>query len=80
MYVVLYLKHMSQLQKSNLLRLRRRYTARNDCKDAICLCERSEAIPLLNNFAITSYNPGYNHREIPSPDPGSGSRNADTKH
>ena len=44
----------SQLQKSNLLRLRRRYTPRNDCKDAICLCERSEAIPLLNAFAITS--------------------------
>jgi hypothetical protein len=51
------------LQKSNLLRLRRRYTPRNDRKDAICLCERvsrspegneGEAIPLLNAFAITS--------------------------
>jgi hypothetical protein len=40
---------MSQLQKSNLLRLLRRYT-RNDRKGAICLCERSEAIPLLNTF------------------------------
>ena len=58
------LKLMSQLQKSNLLRLRRRYTPRNDRKDAICLCERvsrspegneGEAIPLLNTFAITSY-------------------------
>jgi len=26
----------------------------NDCKDALCHCERSEAIPLLNAFAITS--------------------------
>jgi hypothetical protein len=42
-------KQMSQLQKSNLLRLLRRYT-RNDRKGAICLCERSEAIPLLNTF------------------------------
>jgi hypothetical protein len=33
----------------------RRYTPRNDCIDAICLCERSVAIPLLNTFAITSY-------------------------
>ena len=45
---------MSQLQKSNLLRLPRRCTPRNDRKDAICLCERREAIPLLNTFAITS--------------------------
>jgi len=37
------------------LRLRRRYTPRNDGKDAICHCERSEAIPLLNTFAITSH-------------------------
>ena len=59
---------MNQLQKSNLLRLRRRYTPRNDRKDAICLCERvsrspegneGEAIPLLNAFAITCY---YNRR------------------
>ena len=32
----------------------RRYSPRNDCKKGICLCERSEAIPALNNFAITS--------------------------
>jgi len=47
---------MSQLQKSNLLRLLRRDSPNNDCKEAICLCERSEAIPLLNTFAITSDN------------------------
>jgi hypothetical protein len=32
----------------------RRYTPRNDREDTICLGERSEAIPLLNTFAITS--------------------------
>jgi len=45
---------MSQLQKSNLLRLLRRYAPRNDRKDAICHCDRSAAIPFLNTFAITS--------------------------
>ena len=29
-----------QLQKSNLLRLLRRYVPRNGCKDAICHCEQ----------------------------------------
>ena len=44
----------SQLQKSNLLRLLSLHSC-NDLKDAICLCEQSEAILLLNTFAITSH-------------------------
>jgi len=45
---------LEPIAKVKLLGLRRRYTPRNDRKDTICHCEQSEAIPLLNTFAITS--------------------------
>jgi len=57
---------MSQLQKSNLLRLLRRYT-RNDRKGAICLCERSEAIPLLNTFENWGRKTGENWGKLGTP-------------
>jgi hypothetical protein len=47
-------KLKSHLQKSDLLRLLRRHTPRNDRKNAIRLCERSAAISLLNTFASTA--------------------------
>ena len=42
------------LQKSSSVRLPRRSAPRNDCKDAICRCERSEAISVFRTFAGVS--------------------------
>lgn len=47
----------SQLQKAYLLRLLHRYTPRNERTESICRCDpdsSGEAIPLLNDFAMTS--------------------------